>query len=287
MITDEQPTYLDMPGRIVVIGDVHGDIKRFMQCLYNAGVFSKDLKWIAQPSDTVVVQLGDQIDSLTRSNTTPWEELPDVEMITLTEKLDAIAKIGGGRLLSIIGNHEVMNIMHDFTYVSQVSKDKYNLQLRAANFRLKDGMFTKILAKRNLVLKIGPYLFCHGGLLPHHLDAAENNLYLINQTFRKHLMGRDMSHNEKELLVTTLSEQGIIWTRAYSSDYEDLETIINEVLQRTSTQAIFVGHCTVPNVTLVKNKVILTDTGLSRSFGTQKFQYIDIKGNNIQTHEIA
>ena len=48
--------------RIIVIGDIHGDIMRLLTCLRAALVINEANAWIAQPPDTFVVQLGDQLD---------------------------------------------------------------------------------------------------------------------------------------------------------------------------------------------------------------------------------
>lgn len=287
MMQDIQPTIIENAPRIIVIGDVHGDIKRFMQCLYHANVFSKDLQWIANPPNTIVVQLGDQVDSMTRGPTSgDWEELPDVDVLTLTDKLDEIARIGGGRVLSIIGNHEFMNVMSEFSYVSEKSKAMYDMSLRRANFRIKDGLFTKILAKRNLVLKIGPYLFCHGGILPHHLDAAHDNLFLINDAFRRFLTDRFMSMEARNVVAKCIDENGIIWTRYYVENDANVGAVMDEVLRRTHCIALFIGHCTVPQTTMVQHKVVLADAALSRSFGSKKFQYVELANNSMTAYDL-
>jgi hypothetical protein len=287
MMQDIQPTMIDEVPRIIVIGDVHGDVRRFMQCLYHANVISKDMTWIAQPPNTVVVQLGDQVDSLMRNpNAAEWEEVPDVEMLTLTDKLDEIARVGGGRVLSIIGNHEFMNIMSEFSYVSQKSRSLYDIKTREANFQKKSGMFAKILAKRNLVLKIGSFLFCHGGLLPQHLDVAKDNLFMINDSFRRFITDRYMSMDARDIFSNVVNEDGIIWTRYYVEDHPDLESTIDNVLQRTNSTAMFIGHCTVPQTTVLRNKIVLADAALSRSFGADQYQYIELLGITMKIHEL-
>lgn len=283
--SDIQPGIIDVSDnqRIVVIGDVHGDIKRFMFCLYNAKVFSRNLEWIAEPKNTIVVQLGDQIDSAMRTLDVQneWEELADVEMLSLTDRLDTIARLNGGRVLSIIGNHEFMNVIGDYTYVSPKTNNLYNLELRKSNFRKKYGEHTKILAKRNLVIKIGKWLFCHGGVLPQHLDISNNNLNIINEVFRKSLLEQALTQNELEILLNVVSENGIIWTRYYLENANSAEPTISEVLNRTGCLAMFVGHTVVDKVTNLYSKLFLVDTGLSRSFGKKSYQYIDINGTNL------
>jgi hypothetical protein len=132
MFNIDQPTTIDEADRMIIIGDVHGDIKRLLDCLYSANVFSRELKWIAQPQNTIVVQMGDQVDSLNRDNTNKndWEEMIDIEVLLLMEKLDRIAKMNGGRVFSMIGNHEMMNVLGDYTYVSKTSLDILPMESR-------------------------------------------------------------------------------------------------------------------------------------------------------------
>ena len=179
MYNDVQPTYFPIVPRIVVIGDVHGDISRLMNILYKLKIISTDMKWIAEPANTIVVQLGDQIDSLNRGATVEWEVLPDIEVVLEMDKLDKIARNGGGRILSLIGNHEIMNFIGEYSYVSEKSKQVYDIEKRRKIFAPGSKIST-ILAKRNIIIKIGDYLFCHGGLLPHHLDLVNNNLHIYN-----------------------------------------------------------------------------------------------------------
>lgn len=277
-----QPTSIDMPERIVVIGDIHGDIKRLCEILYHAKIITRDLSWISP--NTVVVQLGDQVDSAIRSPLAEdWEEIPDVEVLKFTDYLDTIAQQNGGRFLSCIGNHECMNLMGDFSYVSAKSLMLYNADMRKAGFRVKDGQFTKIIAKRNLVLRVGGYIFCHGGLLPQHLDITDNNLETINNTFRKFLLNGSVdAYREMKILDTLLGENGIVWTRFYASETPDTSAVINDVLARTNSIGMIIGHCTVPIVTVLQGRVLLADTGISRSFGKSSYQYIQIRGTNIE-----
>ena len=54
-------------NRIIVIGDIHGDIKRFKSILIDSKIINNNFEWIAEPPNTIIVQLGDQIDSLNRN----------------------------------------------------------------------------------------------------------------------------------------------------------------------------------------------------------------------------
>jgi hypothetical protein len=263
-----------------------------MRCLYAANIFNHNLEWIAQPHNTIVVQLGDQIDSLTRGGKDDWETVPDVEMVYLTDRLDTIARMGGGRVLSLLGNHELMNVVGDFSYVSPASMQKVDSQLRQRMFR-PGGTVAQILAKRNVVLRIGHHVFCHGGLLPHHLDAVQNNLHLINDATRKFLQNLPVTPREGQILSKCVfDQQGILWTRLYVEMLEAnrplLEQIVDQVLQNTQGKHIYVGHNTVQSIAaIIKSKVVLTDVGLSRAYPMQDIQFVEITNVSQPNEQIA
>jgi len=129
-------------NRVIVIGDIHGDFDVAIKCLIiakcinnikipdNKNVssmdnFFKQLEWIG--NDTYIVQLGDQIDRVRPQNWDNNEITKDeaykdegstLEIFYLFYLLDNIAKQKGGRVFSIIGNHEIMNVEGDFRFVS-------------------------------------------------------------------------------------------------------------------------------------------------------------------------
>uniref|UniRef100_A0A6C0KSM0 Calcineurin-like phosphoesterase domain-containing protein n=1 Tax=viral metagenome TaxID=1070528 RepID=A0A6C0KSM0_9ZZZZ len=287
MYTDVQPTYFPIVNRIVVIGDIHGDIARLMQCFYSLNLISKDMKWIAEPRDTIVVQLGDQIDSLSRGGDPSWEVLPDIEVMMQMDKLDKIAKLGGGRVLSMIGNHEMMNFLGEFSYVSAKSRESYDVDKRRKLFA-PGNQLSSILAKRNIVLKIGPYLFCHGGLLPMHLDSVSNNLHIINDTVRKILSTRTESYQQnitgqdRSLFhLFTIDPNSILWTREYltlaNTNPDILNMVLDNIMDRTNCKAIFVGHNTVDTIVPAGNgRIFFVDAGLSRAYSKENYQALEI-----------
>lgn len=262
--------------RIIVIGDVHGDIKRFKNILINASIINNNLEWIAEPSNTIVVQIGDQVDSLNRDpNIQEWEILEDYNLLYFTNSLDNIAKAKGGRLISLIGNHELMNVIGNFSYVSNKSKftNRYN-------YFMPKGTLSPILAKRPLILKIGDLYFCHAGIRKHHIDILKKynkNLLYINEIWKEFILTGQININDKEIFdKIILDMDGILWTRDIDQD-SDLESFTNEI----NCSYMFVGHTPVDNIILHKNKIWYIDSCISRAFGSQKYQYIDIKNNNL------
>lgn len=267
--------------RIIVIGDVHGDIRRFKQILKDANIINDDLEWIANPPNTVIVQLGDQVDSMNRSpEVKEWEVLDDTNILYFTASLDNIAKAKGGRMISLIGNHELMNVIGNFSYVSA----KSNMPSRPQLFK-PGGMLSPVLANRPIVLKIGPHFFCHAGIKKHHLDLLEVHnkpVSYINNIWKQFIQTNQIHAADKELFDKLILEaDGILWSRTLDSP-DDLAN----VLGRLHCNYIYVGHTPVEVVQIANGHIFFLDTGLSRAFGSTSFQYIDINHENIVVKEI-
>lgn len=129
-------------NRVIVIGDIHGDLDVAISCLILAKCiksisipenktvlsmdkFFKDLEWIGK--DTYIVQLGDQIDRVRpqkwdtneiTSDSAYKDEGSTLEIFYLFYYLDVLARKNNGRVFSILGNHEIMNVEGNFRYVS-------------------------------------------------------------------------------------------------------------------------------------------------------------------------
>ncbi len=268
-------------SRIIVIGDLHGDIARLCSCLYMAKIIDTNMEWIAQPSNTIVVQIGDQLDSLNRDNTEDWEKLPDIKLLQFTDQLDTIAQKKGGRFISLLGNHELMNVMGNFSYVSQNSMEKSGGEYNRFMKFINGGTYAKILAKRPVVLKIGKILFCHAGVLPHHLDLVNNNLTTLNTILQKQLNGNGHQLSPQDLEKAAdlyLHELSLLWNRHYVNHInEESYAMLNDVLKRTHTHAMIIGHNTVPSITtLYNNKLWIVDVGLSRAYTNTNLEILEI-----------
>lgn len=264
--------------RLIVIGDLHGDLQRLTQCFYNAKLINHNFQWIANPPSTWVIQLGDQVDSMSRGNSQDWESMPDINVIQFMEQMDALARPHGGRVISLIGNHEIMNVMGDFTYVSQKSmQGSGGIASRINKFK-PGGPIANILSKRPAVVKIGDLLFCHAGLLPHHVAIA-GNLSKINEWVHRYLTYSPFSPEEaNRMQEVLLGSNGILWNRHYSEtqDHERLGSL-QEVLAVTQSKAMFIGHTTVPEIIALYNlKLWFIDNGISRAYDLPNVQILEI-----------
>jgi hypothetical protein len=266
--------------RIIVIGDIHGDIRRFKNILIDAKIINNDLEWIANPPETIILQLGDQIDSLNRMTDENWEVLKDYEMIYFTEQLNMIARSKGGYCISIIGNHELMNIIGDFSYVSENSSS----DLRKNLFKPK-GSLALILAKRPLIFKIGDLLFCHAKLDIHHLNLLKKynkDLMYINTIWKNYLENEKINIEDKEIIDNIIiGSNGILWNRN-----NNIKTETAELFKELNITYMFLGHTSYDKILIKDNQIWYCDTGISRAFGKKEYQYLDIEKFNISIKTI-
>jgi hypothetical protein len=92
--------------RIVAVGDVHGDLEAFKAILAEAGVIDANGEWAG--GETVLVQVGDLIDRGPSARGT----------LDFVMALQPEAARHGGRVVSLLGNHEIMNMTGDLRYVA-------------------------------------------------------------------------------------------------------------------------------------------------------------------------
>lgn len=185
------PTTLPAAERIVAIGDIHGDFDLLKKSLMMAKVINHRDEWIAAEG-TIVVQVGDQIDSCRNIhdchfNRQSDDSSDDVEILLYINRLHEKAKLKKGGFYSVLGNHEIMNVQGRMDYVSydnyynfyykdpQTGKEYFGERGRIDAFK-RGGSLAKLLAcTRNSVMVVGSFIFVHAAVLPSLLNYMEIN----------------------------------------------------------------------------------------------------------------
>ncbi len=266
-------------GRIVALGDLHGDLNATRQALRLAGAIDESDHWVG--GKLTVVQTGDQLD---RGD----EEQAILELL---DRLQDEAAAVGGVLHLLNGNHELMNTRLDFRYITEggfadfedaVEIDEPDSlvlaydpaqQARVAAFR-PGGPYAKLLAERPVVLIIDGNVFVHGGLLPMHLDYGLDRL---NTEVSNWLLGQG---EPPEFIHTRNSPT---WTRNYSDEVGDDDCQqLAEVLDRLGAARMIVGHTVQDDGigSFCDDRVWCIDAGMSEYYGS-RVEVLEIVGDRI------
>lgn len=99
----------EAPESVVAIGDVHNDFDDFVAILRHIGLIDNQNHWTG--GKTTFVQVGDLLDRGPKPR----------EVMDLMLALEKEAAQAGGQVVSLLGNHEMMNIMGDLRYVVPVN----------------------------------------------------------------------------------------------------------------------------------------------------------------------
>lgn len=221
-------------GRIVAIGDVHGDLADFDSILRQTGLTNEKSNWIG--GATVLVQTGDIVDRGPKSR----------ESLDLLMSLERQARKQKGKVIALLGNHEVMAMVGDLRYVSpedyrgfaterseKIREEAYQeyLDFAAHNhsgsdappndpmqrekwmqehplgfFERRDafgpqGLYGRWIREHDAVVQIGDVLYLHGGLDP---NAPFVSVLELNQEIHAELAAFDS-------LWQSLSKKKVIW----------------------------------------------------------------------------
>jgi hypothetical protein len=94
------------PQRLLAVGDIHGAHDEFVSVLKRAGLINDALAWSGGRS--TLVQTGDYTD-----------RGADVrKVLDLLMRLEREAKAAGGQVMTLLGNHEIMNLIGDWRDVT-------------------------------------------------------------------------------------------------------------------------------------------------------------------------
>jgi hypothetical protein len=279
-------------GRIVAVGDVHGDYDQLVSVLRSAGVIDGKGKWIG--GKTHLVQMGDVVDRGPASR----------KAMDLLMALEKQARNAGGYVHALIGNHEAMNVYGDLRYTTPAEYDAfrdrdseklrdlfwqmYLEQLQASSPKAKvdaayrakweaehplgfvehrqqfapQGTYGKWILSHNAAVRINDILFVHGGISPAYVSTP---LRQINDRIRGEL--QDFAKLNGGM---AMDEEGPLWYRGLMEDEEGpLWRQVDTVLSNFGVTRIVVGHSTTAGAVTPRfeGKVIGIDVGLSRVYG--------------------
>ena len=296
------PSVLPNKERIIVIGDIHGDFNVAIKMLKAADLIDDNENWIG--GNTYVVQVGDQLDRCRPQGIYPCnhelgtdnDEASDIRILKLFTKLDKQASKSNGRVISLLGNHELMNVQGHLGYVSYMGlqefdnyKDPENPKKYfksgedARRYAFQPGKeYGEFLGCTRLgAVIIGEHLFVHAGILPILIEELEmedkQDLRSINFLIRKWLIGQINVENIDKIVNS--SKHGMFWTRILgniptnkSIDDDICAKYLKPVFETLNIGSIIIGHTPQSFMKFggingtCSNKLWRVDNGSSKAF---------------------
>jgi hypothetical protein len=337
----------EMPDELYVIGDIHGDFFALKQSLELTGcvyfepyndefkkdkygyylddgckyysVMNNNVKWKKEKHNCFIVLTGDIIDRCRPNNiynkdciNTVSDEDCDLLLLKLLFDLDEQASKYGSRLIVILGNHEIMNIQNDLTYISLKARKNKNRDIK---------QYLNInLSKVYGIIRINKYIMAHGGINNIFFDNFNKNniigyesIQMFNSELRKFLLYGNDNNNinsyNSPFWDRTLGGRDYLNKGQCKDIFENNLLQIKDFDKIKTEMKIIVGHCPQfavnQTINLVdcqeyKNKIYRIDVGMSRAFDLYdmdkildektdllNMNYKDFFINNIQTQNRA
>ena len=299
-----QPHVLPAVRRIIVIPDLHGDWDMTIESFKVAKLIDeKDInKWIG--GDTVVVQVGDQVDRCRyagipcyKKEATIRDEGNDWKILKWMTDIHFEALKDGGAVYSLVGNHELMNVNGDMRYVSYEGlKEFENWSYKGEQIKdnegepINDGKEARIRAfepgqiianflacTRLMALIIGKNLFVHAGVLPK--IARKYSVKNMNQLLSLYLWDKLENKTEHKELFNS-SDVSPLWTRVFgriglklfNKNQESRKQcigLLKPIEEIYKVDKIYIGHTPMLKngmASVCDDKIWLTDYGASKAF---------------------
>jgi hypothetical protein len=272
-------------GRVIAVGDVHGDYDQLAAVLRSAGLIDQNANWSGGAAH--LVQTGDILDRGGHSR----------QVMDLLMKLQQQASAAGGYVHVLLGNHETMNIYGDLRYVSpgdfasfvtpdsaklrdqefenfqkaagasaNVSHDDWNRQHPLGYFEQraamsKEGVYGKWLRSLNAAVRINDTLFDHAGISAKYASMSIDE---INRRVREEL--EDPAKLQGGIVT---DQEGPFWYRGLAKGNEkELMNVVDTTLANAEAKREVIGHSYADAAITPRfdGKVIMIDIGLPRVY---------------------
>ncbi|CAF2315449.1 unnamed protein product [Brassica rapa] len=326
VINGDPPTFVSAPSRrIIAVGDLHGDLSKARDALQIAGVLSSDGKdqWVGE--DTVVVQVGDILDrgedeiailSLLR--------LLDEQA---KANGGAVFQVNGNHeTMNVEGDFryvdtrafdeciDFLDYLEDYAQDwdkafknwifesrqwkqdrrnSQTYWDQWNIVKRQKGVIARSVLFRPggrlacELSRHGVVLRVNNWVFCHGGLLPHHVAYGVERINREVSTWMK--SSSDEEDSPEMPFIATRGYDSVVWSRLYSRETSDLNEyqieqaskILRDSLEAVGAKAMVVGH--TPQLSGVNCEygcgIWRVDVGMSSGVLDSRPEVLEIRGD--------
>lgn len=277
-------------ARIIAVGDVHADLDALLRILRGVGVIGDDGHWIG--GTTNVVLIGDLNDRGPDSAAT----------MAYVMDLENDARLNGGAVHALLGNHELLAVQGDFRYVRGVEAIAVEhfwhegVNGLHAIFR-GNSPWARWIRRRPTLLKSGTTVFVHAGLDEWILTWPPEVINATVTSWVAHFQGVAPEPDESGFWLTSETCGGPLWCDRYgvSVDVDVNSAAVNARLRywlrALNCTRLVVGHKPTKQADfrvaaphpIFGDRVALIDTGISRSYNG-RLSALELLGETATPH---
>ena len=258
-------------GALFAIADLHGDLERAHAALRLCDLVDDNNAWSGAAANVTLVQTGDLVDRGQQS----------LEVLELFWGLKAQAQEHGGRVHTLLGNHEALNMEADYRYVHHAELAAVGRSSWERRFHPVEGDIGARLRQQHMAAVVAGEgacrtLFVHAGLRVEHLKMPDANVEpgaaaLLDSLNRR--LRTTLSHaRERGGAFTGLTgNDGPLWYRGFSQRSD--EAVCSEIratLQAVGAWRMVVGHTITPShkhaLARCAGLLQMIDVGMSRAY---------------------
>lgn len=241
--------------RLIVVGDIHGQLDPFVKILQHAGLINDHWDWCC--GEDRLIQMGDVFDRGPKA----------LQANLLLDKLQRQAASSQGEVVRLVGNHELEILLGNFAISGLEGMQAKAIQKRLSQ-QVLDGELRGAYAYKG-------FLFTHAGvtrklykIFEQQLEdaSAANIAVLINLIFKESIRHQFFKHPIFNISVRRQGADrfgGVFW--------EDITDLIKSFPQSPIWQVI--GHTQIDHIIIdPRSHFIPVDVGMHR-----KLQYLVIE----------
>lgn len=282
---DKIPWEFERKQRLIVIGDIHGDVDALLSILTQSKLIKQigdEIVWIGGKGVQIVL-MGDVVAKGSHSS----------NVLNLLIHLETLMLRESSELHLILGNHEARALQGDFLKFSL--KDIEHLEKMGPLDELfsAQGIYGKWLANKNSIIKIGDYVFCHRGLGDwiHDFNPGEINS-TVRAWIRYWMSGKKKPEASSGWVVGSTQtkipahygpmDSPALSPLESSTKHEGMMSLtsLRKALGKLNAKKIFIGHYANPDEVgphpLYGSLAWLTDSGISKAIKDGKILYLDL-----------
>ncbi len=235
-----------LPEKFLAMSDIEGNFYALRSMLLAQGVMNANYEWTF--GEGHLVMDGDLVDRGSEVTACLW----------LIYKLEKDAEAAGGRVHTLLGNHEIMVFSGDYRYTdSRYLNIATSLGCDYSTLLGPQFLMGQWLRSRSAIVKLGDILVSHAGIGPSIADLGLT-VSQINSVFHRSL-NRDVLDLGNQEFMTLAGPDGVLWYRGWI-EAPPKERMLNRILEQYGVNKMIVGHTPVNDIkVLYSGKMIAID----------------------------